>query len=370
FSVSVTDSDGLSDTQDILLQVLDVPDDDSVFALQSNDTILVNEAAGNATVTAVRTGNAQSRVTVEYTLNETSGPDSAQANVDYTEPTFAGRPNTGQIVFEAGQTEATFTIPIINDTAFETNESFAIGLQNPSAGTLGAPRTALVTIVDDDVPAELSISTTDVSVGEGAATASVTVQRSGDITGTASVEFTTGNGTAIAGSDYTATSGILAFTAGQTSQTIDVPIRDDIAVENNETFSVTLSNPTGAALGSQTTSTITILDNDLELGNLIRTTAVSGLIQPTTLDWTPDGRYLLVAEKSGVVKVVDNGTLRSTPLVNLSAQVNDTRDRGLLGLAIHPDFPNTPYVYLLHTYDPPETLGRTNLGGPDGNGNR
>ncbi|MEL6232557.1 MAG: DUF4347 domain-containing protein [Cyanobacteria bacterium J06627_3] len=370
FKVSATDSNGLSDTQDILLQVLDVPDDDSVFALQSNDTILVNEAAGNATVTAVRTGNAQSRVTVEYTLNETSGPDSAQANVDYTEPTFAGRPNTGQIVFEAGQTEATFTIPIINDTAFETNESFAIGLQNPSAGTLGAPRTALFTIVDDDVPAELSISTTDVSVGEGAATASVTVQRSGDITGTASVEFTTGNGTAIAGSDYTATSGILTFTAGQTSQTIDVPIRDDIAVENNETFSVTLSNPTGAALGSQTTSTITILDNDLELGNLIRTTAVSGLIQPTTLDWTPDGRYLLVAEKSGVVKVVDNGTLRSTLLVDLSAQVNDTRDRGLLGLAIHPDFPNTPYVYLLHTYDPPETLGRTNLGGADGNGNR
>ncbi|MEM9264082.1 MAG: DUF4347 domain-containing protein [Cyanobacteria bacterium P01_F01_bin.13] len=369
--VSVTDSDSLSDEQSILVQVLDGPDvDDSIFALQNNETILVNEAAGTATITAVRTGSAQSQVTLEYTTNEVGGAGSAQAGADYTEPTFDGRPNTGQIVFEAGQTEATFEIPIVNDTAFEDSETFGIGLQNPSAGTLGAPRTVLVTIVDDDVPPELSFITATVSVGEGDGTASITVQRSGDVSGTASVEFSTSNGTATAGGDYTTTSDTLTFTAGQTSQTITVPILNNIAVEDSETFSVILSNPTGAVLGPQTTSTVTILDNDLELGDLTRTTAVSGFIQPTTLDWTSDGQYMLVAEKSGVVKVVDNGVLRSKPLIDLSSQVNGTRDRGLLGLAIHPDFPNTPYVYLLYTYDPPETAGRTGLGGPDGNGNR
>jgi hypothetical protein len=73
---------------------------------------------------------------------------------------------------------------------------------------------------------------------------------------------------------------------------------------------------------------------------------------------------------SGVVRVVDNGLLQATPLIDLSNEVNNTRDRGLLGIAIHPDFARTPYVYLAYTYDPPETVGKTGLAGPDGNGNR
>ncbi|MGF1514909.1 MAG: Calx-beta domain-containing protein [Elainellaceae cyanobacterium] len=321
-------------------------------------------------VTAVRTGDPQSRATLEYTTNEIGGDGAAEAGADYTVPTFDGRPNTGQIIFEPGQAEASFTIPIINDTAFEGSETFAVGLQNPSVGALGTLRTVLVTIVEDDSPAELSIDAAPVTVSETDAIATVTVQRSGDVSGSAAVDFGTSDGTASAGTDYTATSGRLTFAAGQTSQTIAVPILNDTSVESNETFAVTLSNPAGALLGSQTT-TVTILNNDLELGDLTRTTAVSGLIQPTTLDWTPDGRYMLVAQKDGVVKVVDDGTLRAAPLIDISDQVNGTRGgRGLLGLAVHPDFPNTPYIYLLYTYDPPETAGNTGLAGPDGRGNR
>ncbi len=343
----------------------------STFALANSDTLLVNEAAGVATVSVVRTGNTQSRATVEYTTNEISGAGSATADSDYTTPTFDGRSNTGQLVFEAGETEASFTIPIVDDTTFEGNETFAVGLQNPSEGSLGAPRTQLITIVDNDAAPVFTVSEPTLSVSEAESTVSLTVQRSGDASSSASVQFRTVNGTATAGEDYTAQSGTLNFAANQTTRTITVPLLSDIVVEGSETFSVRLSNPTGATLGSPNRSTVTILDNDLELGDLNRTTAVSGLTQPTTLDWTPDGEYLLVAEKSGRVRVVDNqGNLRSTPLVDLSDQVNATRDRGLLGLAIHPDFPNTPYVYLLYTYDPPETAGRSGLGGPDGNGNR
>jgi glucose/arabinose dehydrogenase len=102
----------------------------------------------------------------------------------------------------------------------------------------------------------------------------------------------------------------------------------------------------------------------------VRQTEVSGLNQPTALDWTPDGRYQLVAQKGGIVRVIDNGTLRPTALIDLSKQVNESGDRGLLGMAIHPNFASTPYVYLLYTYDPPETAGNSGLAGPDGNGNR
>jgi glucose/arabinose dehydrogenase len=345
----------------------------SSVALRDNSTIFVSETAGAATVTVVRTGNAQERMTVEYTTNEIGGVGAATAGVDYTQPALNGRANTGQVVFEIGDTSKTFEIPIVNDsTPNEGNETFAIGLQNPSSGSLGAPRTTLITIVDNDSPPTIAMSQPAVTVSEGSPTATVTLQRSGSIDGTATVDFATSDGTASAGSDYTATtSGTVSFAVGQLTQTISIPILNDTVAEPDETFSVTLSNPSsGVSLGSQTTATVTILDND-SLGNLVRQTVVTGLSEPTALDWTPDGRYMAVAQQNGVVRLVDNGVLRSTPLVDLSNQVNYTPgDRGLLGIAIHPDFASKPYVYLLHTYDPPETAGRSGLAGPDTQGNR
>lgn len=198
----------------------------------------------------------------------------------------------------------------------------------------------------------------------------ITVQRNGNASSTASVDYRTLDDLAIAGEDYTAVSGSLEFAPGQVARTIAIPILDDALIETNETFSIILSNPVGAALGSQNQAILTILDNDLALGDLERKTIISGLNQPTTFDWTPDGQYLFIAQKNGVVRVVNNGVLRSTPLVDLSFQVNDERDRGLLGLAIHPNFPNLPYLYLSYTYDPPETQGNSGLAGPDRRGNR
>lgn len=351
--------------------LLEVPDPvvETFSLADTNNPILVNESAGVVTITAIRSGSALAPATLEYTTNEVGSSDTALADVDFITPTLNGRSNTGEITFGIGETVKTFTIPIIDDALLEGNEIFSVGIQNPSNGGLGAPRTTLVTIIDDDAASTLSVTDTAISVEEGIATASITVQRSGNSSSTASVDFSTRNGTAVAGEDYRATSGTLNFAVGQTTQTLTIPILNDVFVEGDETFSVTLTNPNGGTLGNNITN-ITILDNDLALGNLNRTTAVSGLTQPTTLDWTPDGRYLLVAQKDGVVQVIDNGVLQSTPLVDLSSQVNDTRDRGLLGLAIHPDFPNLPYVYLLYTYDPPETIGNTGLAAPDANGNR
>jgi glucose/arabinose dehydrogenase len=81
----------------------------------------------------------------------------------------------------------------------------------------------------------------------------------------------------------------------------------------------------------------------------------SGLTYPTNIEFAPapDSR-IFVAEKSGVIKVFDSPT-DTTPTVfaNLSANVHDFWDRGLLGLAVHPNFPASPYIYVLYTYDAP-----------------
>ena len=72
------------------------------------------------------------------------------------------------------------------------------------------------------------------------------------------VDYATANGTASAGSDYTATSGTLTFTAGETSKTVTVAIIDDSTEESDETLTLTLSNPSGAEISDgQATGTIT-----------------------------------------------------------------------------------------------------------------
>lgn len=83
-------------------------------------------------------------------------------------------------------------------------------------------------------------------------------------------------------------------------------------------------------------------------------TVVGGLALPTAVDWLPDGR-MLVAEKGGVVRVVENGTLLAQPFIDISDQVNQYSDRGLLDIAVHPNFLAQPYIYLLYVYDPPQT---------------
>jgi glucose/arabinose dehydrogenase len=340
------------------------------FALKDSKSVVVNEAAGVATVTAVRTGSTADRATLEYTTNEV-GVDSAQIGLDFTAPTLNGKPNTGQVVFETGEVEKSFTIPIINDTLVEKDEAFSVGIQNPSNGTLGTPRTVLVNVVDDDSAKTIVLSEFAVTVAENLATANITVQRNGEVTAAASVQYGTSNGTAIVDSDYTgATAKTINFAAGQTSQTISIPILNDTTAETSETFTVMLSNPTGAILGNQSTSTVTILDDDSSLGNLTRKTAVTGLNSPTVIDWVAGGRYMLVAEQKGAVRVVDNGVLRSTPLIDLSGEVNSGGERGMLGMAVHPNFPTTPYVYFAYTYDPPETKDKVGFSAPDGDGNR
>ena len=83
----------------------------------------------------------------------------------------------------------------------------------------------------------------------------------------------------------------------------------------------------------------------------------SGLTNPTVVRFSPDGR-IFVAEKRGVIKVFDSLT-DTTPSVfaDLNVNVYNFWDRGLLGMALDPNFPTNPYVYVLYTYD--HELGST-----------
>lgn len=113
-------------------------------------------------------------------------------------------------------------------------------------------------------PTRLRFSNAAYAVGEGAGKVVITVRRVGGVAGATSVHYSTANGTAVAGSDYTAKSGRLTWGNGDsTPKTFAVPIVNDSAVEPNETVRLILSAPTGGAtLGNPKAATLTIINND------------------------------------------------------------------------------------------------------------
>ena len=110
--------------------------------------------------------------------------------------------------------------------------------------------------------ATLQFTAPEYAVGEQQPHASLIVTRSGDITGSSSADFVTVNGSASNRTDFVFHSGTIAFNPGQTSASLTVLLIDDVYVEQDETLTITLRNPSGAALGTQNTAVLKILDND------------------------------------------------------------------------------------------------------------
>jgi glucose/arabinose dehydrogenase len=356
-----------SQTKEIIPQSqLYSPAIQTAITLGSSSTT-VNEGADSVTITLLRTGDLSSTSSIKYaTIAGT-----ATAGVDYGSE---GTESAGILIFAPGQSSRQISIPINDNSLAEADETFSFVIDQAGGATLGLQRTIGITIQDND---RSNLDFTQPVVNEGDGTATVTVTR-GSTSGAASLDYITVDGTAKAGSDYQATSGTLSFAAGQASKTISIALKNDTVGEVNETFTLKFSNAVGVQLNTQQT-TITIIDDDG--GNFALETVASGLNQPTAFDWTSDDKRMFIAQKNGVVRVLNNGTLLSTPFIDISGQVNDTRDRGLLGIAVHPDFGKATnpknYVYLLYTYDPPETNPNnpknnpnSTLDNPDQIGNR
>jgi hypothetical protein len=161
----------------------------------------------------------------------------------------------------------------LNGHLYVAGQTSASGFPQTSGGaqpTFGGTFDGFVTRMTPDLLAgaasagTLQFSQASYSVGEGNVTAQITVTRTSGTDGAVSVSYATSNGTASAGSDYTAASGTLSWATGDGApKTFDVTIQDDALVEGSEGIGVTLTNTTGGAtLGSQATSTLTITDND------------------------------------------------------------------------------------------------------------
>jgi fibro-slime domain-containing protein/uncharacterized repeat protein (TIGR01451 family) len=187
-------------------------------------------------------------------LGYTTADGTALAGSDYTA-------TSGTLTIPAGSTAVSFPLQTTTDALFETNEKLFVNLINPVNAT-PADAQAEVTITEDDPTPTLSI--TDVTVTEKTGepvTAELTVLLSVPSGRAATVSYTTVEGTARAGSDYTADSETITIPAGATIATIAIEVLGDEVDELDESFQVVLSNPVAATL-ADAEGTIQIRDND------------------------------------------------------------------------------------------------------------
>ena len=224
----------------------------------------VEESAGHVDVIVRRHGGETGEVTVDFATTD----GSALAGADYTAQ--AGTLTWG----DGDDDDKVITIEILVDDVVEAQETFGVQLSNPTGGVeIGAISSTVVRIKpegeddgdgdgdDDDTCIKLDSASFPAFESSGAAT--FVVEREGDGVGAASVDYATFDGSAIAGTDYTATVGTVSWLDGETGEkSVTVPLIDDAEPESDETISVVLSNAVGGTLGCRDTASIVIVDDD------------------------------------------------------------------------------------------------------------
>ncbi|MEZ6094126.1 MAG: PQQ-dependent sugar dehydrogenase [Pirellulaceae bacterium] len=358
------------------------------------------ENGGSVVVTVVRDNGSEGTITTDFRTVAIS----AVEGVDF-------EPTSGTLTFPEGVTSRTVAINILDDDEVEADETFGFSIDNVTGGgVLSAPRTATITIEDNDViraagpgllgeyfddldfanrflnrvDSTIDFDWTLAAPAIGMQTDTYSIRWTGRIeprfSETYSFQTLTDDGVRLwidntliidewqdqAASTYTGTIDLLAGVLYDIR--MEYYENQDVAVAQLSWQSAQQSLEVIPKSQLYAASPPPITPGD----ELQSQTLISGLVQPTAVKFSSDGTHMFIAEQRGVVRVVNNGVLQTEPFLDFRYHVNGTRDRGLLDIAVHPDFPNTPYVYLLYTYDPTEVHDQPagTLAGPDGNGNR
>ncbi len=219
----------------------------------TDTAVTIDEDAGTLTLTLTRSGGTDGAVSIDYSTAD----DSATAGEDYTA-------KSGTVEWSNGDSaNKEIVIDITDDNIAEDDENFTVTLDNATGGATLGSATATITISGNDHFGELGFFNTAVAVDEDAGTVSLTVKRQNGSDGAVSIDYSTNDGDAVAGSDYTANSATLTWTDGDSAdKIITIDITDDATEEPDENFTVTLDNVTGGATAGSTSATITINGND------------------------------------------------------------------------------------------------------------
>lgn len=262
FDVQLTLSSGDISPSSVLEAAVTIADDDPTpFLIISDVSVLENAPFIDVVVT--RHGATSENLAFQViTTDGTATSSGVVPGASDFSPTNA----TATISMGSAAESITMRIGIYDDSVFEDSEQFsaAVAMQFGTISVADSDLNATVTINNDD--AQPVVSVADVSVSEGGGTASVTIALSGSADTPVSVQYASGDVTAIGTSDYVPVSGTITFPASfSMTQTItlNVPIVTDAVFEMVEQFTVSLT-PVSGPLGSggDLSAVVTIINDD------------------------------------------------------------------------------------------------------------
>jgi len=270
--------------------------------LSVGDVSVVEGHSG--TVSALFTVRLSEASNQTVTVNFASADGTATAGSDY-------EAQSGTLIFAPGETTKTVPVLVRGDRLGEGNESFVVNLSGATSALI-ADRQGVGTIIDDEPLLTIaSVWRQEGNSGQAAMTFALTLSRTYDIPVT--VDYTTVNGSAIAGSDYIAAAGTAMIPSGQTTGTIIVQVRGDTLPESDEYFSVMLTG-SNVANFSNYAAYGNILDDDtppsISIGDAYMTEGNSGTrsMSFTVSLSRPSGQAVSVnyATANGTAKTSDN----------------------------------------------------------------
>ncbi|HKI71302.1 MAG TPA: S8 family serine peptidase, partial [Verrucomicrobiae bacterium] len=230
------------------------PPGEPVITLSAFDADASESGPDDGIIRFHRTGDTSQAIQVSWTFSGT-----AVNGVDYQQ-----LPTTSP--FPAGLADADLSITPIDDLEVEGDETVIVTLVAGAGYTVGSPRSATVTIHDNDqgLPQQptVSVAATDPEASEpGADSGTFTLSRTGSTASALTVRYSLG-GSAANGIDYQSLPTSVTIPAGAASATVTVTPIDDSQAEGDETVVLTLSQDAAYDVGSANSATVTIHDND------------------------------------------------------------------------------------------------------------
>jgi len=265
-----------------------ITNDDAAPTLAINNVTTTegNTGTKNFTFTVSLTGVTEVPVTVNYATSN----GTATAGTDYIA-------TTGSLTFAPGDIAKAVTVLVNGDTTNEANETFLVLLSGATGATI-ADASGTGAILNDDGASTASLRISDATTTEGNTGTKILnfpVILSFASTSTVTVNFSTINSTATAGTDFVGTTGTLTFAPGETTKNVPVTINGDLLDEANETFWVTLSGPTNAVIADGTAQGVITNDDALPTFSIDDVTRAEGASGATYFTFTvtlsaPSGR--------------------------------------------------------------------------------
>jgi hypothetical protein len=232
-------------------------------------TSTVAQSAGTVSVIVSRSGGTSGNVSVNYATAD----GTAVGGTDYSK-------TSGSFVWNDGDaTTRTITVPITVSPGFTGTRTFTIGLSGAANGaSLGTASDAVsITGSGAPQPGALTLTASAFSVAQTVGSVTLSVSRSGGSSGAVGVSYATSDGTALAGTDYTAASGALSWASGDAStKTVTITVTSSPGFAGTKTFTLGLSNATGGATLAAASEVVTITGSLLVPANYFSFTFPTG----------------------------------------------------------------------------------------------